>query len=404
MELTRRSLTFATTATVLIGLSAGCAAFGADTAQVPTFEVDPLWPMPLDYPYILGSVTGVAVDARDNIFIVTRRDRFTANTEIGATLEVPGGDCCIPSSPILQFDANGGLVREWGGPGQGYEWFQRPHGIAVDPEGNVWVGGSGTPTSADTHILKFSSNGTLLAQIGEPRSTPSSQSNTSFGGAARIAFDAGANEAYVADGFFNRRVVVLDMTTGAVKRFWGAYGNAPDDSDIGDYDPAAPPAQQFRTVTCALPSNDGMVYVCDRGNNRIQVFRTDGTFVTEKVIAPNTRGSVGTPQLGLSKDRGSVWDIAFSPDPDQRFLYVADGMNERIYIVDRQSLEVHTSFGTGGRYPSHFLAVGSVAVDSQGNVYTGEDEEGKRIQKFLNTGTGPVTAEHQGAVWPAGNR
>jgi DNA-binding beta-propeller fold protein YncE len=214
---------------------------------------------------------------------------------------------------------------------------------------------------------------------------------------ARIAFDAQANEVYVADGYINRRVVVLDMNTGAVKRFWGAYGRQPDDADIGEYNPTAPPAQQFRTVTCAVPSRDGMVYVCDRGNNRIQVFRKDGTYVTEKVIAPTTRGLVSA---GLSKDRGSVWDIAFSPDATQRFLYVADGMNERVWILDRATLEVQTTFGTGGRYPSHFQAVGSIAVDSQGNIYTGEDEEGKRVQKFRNTGVGPVRTLHQGAVWP----
>jgi DNA-binding beta-propeller fold protein YncE len=310
----------------------------------------------------------------------------------------------MPSPAVVEFNLAGTPVRQWGGPGDGYAWFQRPHGIAIDPQGNVWIGGSGAPAQgnnparADTHILKFSREGAFLATIGEVGAIPSSQSMTSFGGVARIAFDASANEAYLADGYLNRRVVVLDATTGAVKRFWGAYGNAPDDADIGPYDPTAAPAQQFRTVTCAEPSNDGMVYVCDRGNNRIQVFRKDGTFVNEVVIAPMTRGAVGQ---GLSKDRGSVWDIAFSPDRGQRFLYVADGMNERIYIVDRETLAVRTSFGTGGRYPSHFLAVGSVAVDAQGNVYTGEDEEGKRLQKFTNSGMGPVSAEHQGAVWPS---
>jgi DNA-binding beta-propeller fold protein YncE len=389
----------------------------ADTTDVPIFEVDATWPEPLEYPQILGAVTGVAVDSRDHVFVVTRQDRFTLNTEIGATLEVPGGECCVPSSPVLEFDPAGNLVRQWGGPSSQYTWFNRPHGIAVDPQGNVWLGGSGTPAAAggggrgggggggggqpaqhDTHILKFSGDGTFITQIGQAgAAAPNSQSTTSFGGVARIAFDADENEVYVADGYVNRRVVVLDMATGAVKRSWGAYGNPPDDADLGAYDPAAAPAQQFRTVTCALPSNDGLVYVCDRGNNRIQVFETDGTFVTETIIAPNTRGEVAA---GLSRDRGSVWDVAFSPDSDQRYLYVADGMNERVYILDRETLEMRTSFGTGGRYPSHFLAVGSLAVDSQGNVYTGEDEEGKRVQKFVNLGLGAVTAEHQGPVWP----
>lgn len=410
----RRNVTLGPTATaLLVGLSAGC---GDADAPVPTFEVA-LWPMPLEYPYILGAVTGVTVAPDGHVLVVTRQDHFNhagPGSEIGATTmgAVRSGQCCVPTQAVLEFDPDGNLVREWGGMqfdsggtlvreanprGGEYTWFARPHGIAVDPQGNVWIGGSGIPDSADTHILKFTRDGQFLLQIGQAGAAPNSQSTSSFGGVARIAFDAGANEAYVADGFFNRRVVVLDINTGEVKRHWGAYGNTPDDSDLGPYDPAAPPAQHFRTVTCAKPSNDGLVYVCDRGNNRIQVFRTDGTFVTEKIIAPATRGAVTER---LSKDRGSVWDVAFSPDAEQEFLYVADGINERVYILDRESLEVRTSFGVGGRYPSQFQAVGSIAVDSQGNIYTGEDEDGKRVQKFVNTGFGPVVAEHQGAVWP----
>jgi DNA-binding beta-propeller fold protein YncE len=193
----------------------------------------------------------------------------------------------------------------------------------------------------------------------------------------------------VADGYANRRVAVLDVATGAVKRSWGAYGNAPDDAQLGPYDPNAPPAQQFRTVTCAELSNDGLVYVCDQGNNRIQVFETDGAFVSEVVIAPATLGN------------GSVRDIAFSADEDQRFMYVTDNMNERVYILFRETLAVKTSFGVGGRYPSHFRELGGIAVDALGNVYTAEDGQGRRVQKFVNIGIGPVTAEHQGALYPA---
>ena len=228
--------------------------------------------------------------------------------------------------------------------------------------------------------------------IGAVGQAVSSQSNSGFGGAAGFSFDEEANEVFVADGYANRRVAVLDMSTGEVKRSWGAYGNAPDDSDLGPYDPMADPSPQFRSVTCAELSNDGLVYVCDRGNNRIQVFEKDGTFVTEVVIAPATLGS------------GSVWDLAFSPDRRQRFLYVADGMNERVHILDRGSLEVQTSFGVGGRYPGHFRELGSVAVDDDGNIYTAENGQGRRVQKFTNLGMGPVTAEHQGALYPAASR
>jgi DNA-binding beta-propeller fold protein YncE len=228
--------------------------------------------------------------------------------------------------------------------------------------------------------------------IGAVSQAPSSTSSSGFGGAAGFSFDEGANEVFVADGYANRRVAVLDMSTGEIKRSWGAYGNDPDDSDMGPYDPMAELSQQFRSVTCAELSNDGLVYVCDRGNNRIQVFEKDGTFVTEVVVAPATLGS------------GSVWDIAFSPDRRQRFLYVADGMNERVHLLDRGSLEEQTSFGVGGRYPGHFRELGSVAVDDDGNIYTAENGQGRRVQKFTNLGMGPVTAEHQGALYPAASR
>jgi DNA-binding beta-propeller fold protein YncE len=211
----------------------------------------------------------------------------------------------------------------------------------------------------------------------------------SFGGPAGFSFDAKANEAYVADGYRNHRVAVIDMTTGAVKRFWGAYGNKPDDSDSAKYDPAGPAPKQFGApVRCAQLSTDGLVYVCDTRNDRIQVFKKDGSFVKEKSIAPKT--------LGM----GSVWDIAFSRDPQQKYLYVADGMNMRVYIVDRQSLDVLTSFGDGGRQPGQFYAVHSVATDSKGNLYTTETYEGKRVQKFNFKGIGTVPTANQGVLWP----
>jgi DNA-binding beta-propeller fold protein YncE len=181
---------------------------------------------------------------------------------------------------------------------------------------------------------------------------------------------------------------VLDMESGQIKRFWGAYGNVPSDSNLGPYDPSAPPAQQFRNpVHCAEPSVDGLVYVCDRVNDRIQVFEKGGKFVKEKFIKPATRGD------------GSVWDIAFSRDPQQQYIYLADGKNEKVYVLDRQSLEILTAFGDGGRQPGQFFAVHSIATDSKGNIYTTETYEGKRIQKFVYKGMGIVTAD-QGVIWP----
>ncbi|MCA1789678.1 MAG: hypothetical protein LC667_07425, partial [Thioalkalivibrio sp.] len=171
--------------------------------------------------------------------------------------------------------------------------------------------------------------------------------------------------------------------------FWGAYGNVPSDDDTGPYNPDAPLIDQFRTpVHCAEPTMDGLVYVCDRPNNRIQVFQKDGTFVDEVQIAPRTLGD------------GAIWDISFSKDPAQTYMYVADGKNMKVYIMDRLSLEVLTSFGDGGRQPGLFFAVHSIVTDSQGNIYTTETYEGKRVQKFLYRGVGPIRALDQGAPWP----
>jgi DNA-binding beta-propeller fold protein YncE len=208
-----------------------------------------------------------------------------------------------------------------------------------------------------------------------------------FDRVAKVSLDITANEAYVADAG-NRRVAVIDMNTGAIRRAWGAYGERPAAGEIPLYDPAAAPARQFRNVHCAEPSADGHVYVCDRESNRIQVFRRDGTFLREKIVMPQTRGE------------GSVWDIALSRDPQQRFLYVADGSNMKVHILDRQSLDVLTSFGRGGRQPGQFFAVHSIATDSHGNLYTTETYEGKRLQKFVFRGIGPITAADQGVIWP----
>ena len=358
-------------------------------AEAPVFEVDPFWPQPLPNHWILGSVVGVGVDSRDHVFIVHRQAPLNERTEIGAAQDPPTGECCVPAPYVLEFDPEGNLVNAWGGPGEGYVWPASNHGITVDPMDNLWIGGNGP----DSHILKFSRDGKFLASYGEVGAEiPNSNSTTHFGRVAKVAFDAEAGEAYLADGYGNKRVAVLDMNTGELRRYWGAYGNEPDDARMGPYDPDAPLPRQFRNpVHCAEPARDGLVYVCDRQANRIQVFRRDGTFVEEVRIAPRTLGD------------GSTWDIAFSRDPAQRYMYVADGKNMKVYVMDRLKLEVLTSFGDGGRQPGLFFAVHSIATDSHGNIYTTETYEGKRVQKFLYKGLGPVTAMNQGAPWPVRN-
>jgi DNA-binding beta-propeller fold protein YncE len=369
-----------------VGQAALQAATQGGAVQAPRFEVDPFWPKPLPNHWILGSTIGVGVDARDHVFIIHRQETLNARTEVGATASPPIGECCTAAPPVLEFDPDGNLVNSWGGPGEGYTWPVSNHGISIDDKDNVWIGGNG---QGDSHILKFTHDGRFLLQIGVPGRGPNSTSMDAFGRVAKISFDVKAQEAYVADGYGNKRVAVLDMATGGIKRFWGAYGNRPDDANPGPYNPDAPIAQQFRNpVHCAEPSLDGLLYVCDRPNDRIQVFRKDGSFVKEVRIAPRTLGD------------GSVWDIAFSRDPAQKYLYLADGKNERIYVIDRASLEILYSFGDGGRQPGQFFAVHSIATDSRGNLYTTETYEGKRLQKFVYRGLATVTAKNRGVPWP----
>jgi DNA-binding beta-propeller fold protein YncE len=367
--------------------------------EAPYFEVDPLWPKPLPNHWVLGSTIGVWVDERDHVWIIHRGSATLGNNEKGLELSPPTGECCAAAPPVLEFDMAGNLVGHWGGPGQGYEWPTSNHGITVDHKGNVWIGGNGP---GDSQVLKFTRDGKFLMQVGkanarkgpnndkgEPTYVGGSNDQESFGRVAKIFVDAKANEAYLADGYLNKRVAVIDADTGKLKRYWGAYGNKPDDTNLGPYNPDAPPAKQFRNpVHCADLSVDQLLYVCDRVNNRLQVFRPDGTFVKEAFFAKR------------SLSEGAVWDVAFSRDPEQRYIFLADGRNMKIRVLNRQTLEELTSFGDGGRQPGQFYAVHSIAADSQGNLYTTETYEGKRVQRFVLRGMRPVTKKEQGTVWP----
>jgi DNA-binding beta-propeller fold protein YncE len=356
----------------------------APTVQAPMFEVDPLWPKPLPNHWLLGMTIGVWVDEQDNVWIIHRGAATLHANEKALDLKV--GECCTAAPPVLVFDQAGNLVRAWGGPGPGYEWPDSNHGVHVDYKGNVWIGGNG---AKDAQILKFTKDGKFLMQVGHYGKNAGSNNLENFGRVAKIWVDPKTNEAYIADGYLNKRVAVLDADTGKMKRYWGAYGNKPDDADLGKYDPTAPPPKQFRNpVHCVERTNDGLVYVCDRQADRIQVFRPDGTFVKEAFFAKNTLGS------------GSTWDIAFSRDPQQRYIFLADGTNEKVRIVLRETLEEITNFGDGGRQPGQFYGVHSIATDSKGNIYTTETYEGKRLQKFVYKGMGAVPLGNQGVVWP----
>ena len=366
--------------------SAGAAVGSGDSVMAPKFEVDPSFPKALPSNWVLGMSVGVAVDAEDHVWMVHRPPTISPN-ERGADQSPAMSACCTAAPPVLEFDQAGNVLRHWGGAvaGAPYEWPESNHGISIDYKGNVWIGAN---AGNDAHILKFTKDGKFIMQVGHSGKSTGSNDSVNFGAPAKIVVDAKANEAYVADGYKNRRVVVIDAETGKFKRFWSAYGNKPNDDPLGAYVPGETPRQVFRgPVHCAMPSSDGLVYVCDRQSNRIQVFRNDGTFVKEIFFALQTGGD------------GAVWDIAFSPDAAQKYLYVADGKNERVYIVDRASMSVLSSFGDGGRQPGQWFGAHSIATDSKGNIYTVETYEGRRLQKFVYKGVQKV-AKWQGVPWP----
>ena len=390
----RKIIAVAAFAAVTVGLGIGQAFLQrqaeaqGESVQAPRFEVDPLWPKPLPNNWLLGWTIGVWVDEQDYVWVIHRGAGGLNKNEIGAEINPPIAECCRTAPPVLVFDPDGNLVRAWGGPGPGYEWPQSNHGIHVDYKGNVWIGGNG---EKDAQILKFTKDGKFLLQVGHFGKNGGSNDPENFGRPAKIWVDPKTNEAYVADGYLNKRVAVIDADTGKMKRYWGAYGNKPDDTSLGPYDPKAPPAQQFRNpVHCIERANDGLVYVCDRQNDRLQVFQPDGTFVKEAFFAKNTLGA------------GSVWDIAFSKDPGQKFLMLADGQNERVRVILRETLEELASFGDGGRQPGQFYGVHSLASDSKGNLYTTETYEGKRVQKFVYKGISSQARGYQGVPWPRG--
>ncbi|MBZ5559367.1 MAG: hypothetical protein LAO77_19000 [Acidobacteriia bacterium] len=425
----------------VLAVAAGVAARGAHAqgrgGAAPSLRVNPLWPRPLPNHWVFGSITGVAVDAQDHIWVTHRgADSLEGNEKGMMATPTTSSVCCVAAPFVIEFDTAGKILSTFGGPGQGYQWPQSPGSLAVDAKGSVWVtaaglepppapgaargrantanvdpdapapargrgaagaapargaapaagrgrGGAAAPAGpADAHVIKFSKDGKFLLQIGTPGTMDGPDSQTTLNRPAAVAVDSVANEVYVADSG-NHRIVVFDSETGAYKRHWGAYGEKPTAAGGGAYDPNAAPSRQFRDVTCVDISKDGMVYVCDRTSDRIQVFQKNGTFVKEGILAKNTTGVTVTGQFGVVSSHGSVWDLAFSSDAQQRFLFVADGHNKVVRIVQRDTLAQVGSFGDGGRQPGRFLAVGSIATDSHGNVYTGEQHHGKRVQKWV---------------------
>ena len=368
----------------------------SQTGGVPQFQYDPTWPkQPFPNKWLIGDAVGVSVDSKDHIWIVHRTRKLLHGYEDQAMYDPPEADCCIPAPGVIEFDQAGTLVQAWGGPGpgadwpkslsgkppnpklvpgspSGYDWPESEHTVFADYRGNVWVGNNG-----GSHILKFTHDGKFLLQIGKKGQEQGSNDTENLLRPAGVDVDPKANEVYIADGYGNRRIVVFDANTGAYKRHWGGYGSRPDDSAPRTYTVGVL-SKQFNTVHCVRIGADDLVYVCDRGNNRIQVFKKDGTFVKEAVVTPNAL-------------RGGVMDIAFSPGPEQRFLYVADGRSDKVWILRRSDLQILGSFGHGGHYAGGFTIAHNIATDSKGNIYVAETLEGKRVQRFKYTGMGPAS-------------
>jgi DNA-binding beta-propeller fold protein YncE len=347
--------------------------------EIPKFEVDSSWPK-IPNGWVLGQVASAATDEQDNVWILHRPRVVRPGQKTGP--------------PVMEFDSAGNYIQGWGGPADGYDWPQSEHGIFVDYKGYVWIGGQGN----DDQILKFTKSGKFVMQIGKPGQKKTNQDTKNFWKPADIFVYPKTNELFVADGYGNKRIIVLDADSGAYKRMWGAFGSVPmDDQSAGEagrtavggidltripakeIDPSNPGPPQFSTVHGVKVSNDGLVYVSDRGGKRVQVFTLDGKFITQTYVDRWCEA----PHCGNGHTAAST---AFSPDPAQRFLYVASRSPERIWVYDRKTLQPLTSFGRPGVAPGEFYVLHHMTSDSKGNLYASEVEDGRRIQKFVFRG------------------
>jgi DNA-binding beta-propeller fold protein YncE len=333
--------------------------------QLPSLQVDPSWP---DWPetWIQGASAGIATDKLGNVWILHRPASVTDKRA-----------CCKAAPAVMEFDPAGKLLQSWIGPGEGYQWpaDNNEHGIYVDYKNNVWIAGRGANGSSENQILKFDNKGKFLLQIGRRSTGNDSNDTANLGQPADMAVYPNTNELFVADGYGNRRVIVFDADTGAYKRHWGAYGSKPDDTAPKTVSYEGQGNPQFNQVHHVRISTDGLVYVADRLNRRIQIFHIDGVFVKEVFVRRDSKETAGT-----------VSSLAFSADPQQQFLYVADQAENQILIFDRQTLRELGSVGRLGRYAGQFISPHNIATDSQGNLYVAEDLGGQRVQKFVFKG------------------
>jgi hypothetical protein len=440
----------------------------APGTTTPQFVVDPSWPQPLPHHWLLGQIGGLFVDRHDHVWVLNR-PRSLTNDEIGLSDAVPNAldsrkipvnglgferphgpaaDCCMAAPSVLEFDSAGKLLRAWGGPSDpgwmekhcraadGCVWPGNEHGIYVDANDNVWIGGNtaygGKPPEeggaeaagtgprapwatnklgADGFILKFDMDGNFKMRVGgTPHAFDSNDKDGGINGTpvfyqpADIVVDPATNRLYVADGYGNRRIVIADATTGKYIGHFGAYGNNPVDDAAAkaagrwpdDLAAGRTKPMFFRNpVHCVKIANDGRIYVCDRGNDRIQVFDKNSPQLGKPCSNPDGEagkcGFVGEQWISRKTETlpvmpGTAVSMSFSPDTAQSCLYVGDNTNQTIYILNRRNLTELGRLGKAGRMAGQFHWLHQVSPDSTGDLYTADVDTGKRIQKFLHYG------------------
>ena len=341
-------------------------------AEAPSFTLVPDWPKPLPHNWKLRPITGLTVDKQGHVWIA----QFAGTPPPGSVMAKyyhPDDSNCCGAPPIIEFDQEGNYVQGWGGPGKGYDWPKLPHGIYVDYKGFVWIAGTNSGDSADGQVLKFTRDGKFVMQIGHPGKSGGAADTSSFDRPANFSVDSKTNELFVADGYGNRRIIVLDADTGKFKRMWGAYGKPPVDkgpealnnfNGSDPVDPNGPPPPHFNSpVHCAVLAQDDLLYVCDRSNGRVQVFHTDGTYVREFLFKGHG-------------DSGGITDVVLWPDAKQTYLIAAS--SSAIFVLRRADGQVLSNIGQSEETFIHMLG-----MDQHGNLYTGEVNQ--RVQKWAPT-------------------
>jgi hypothetical protein len=362
-----------------------------DAQGAPIFKVDPFWPKPLPNRWSMQQVTGLYVDDKTGHVWFLNRGRVADGDEIGGGGNPPRIDCCVRGPEAIELDQEGNVVSSFGGPGYDPKWPTALQTILVDREGNVWIAG----TAAQDSILKFSHDGKLLWDFGHrpPKEgfKETNQNTDMLVSKGRFNLDEDAQEIYIIN---SKRVLVYDMNTGAFKRGWGGHGmplSEVTNDPISSYEFTGGPPPEEKNFVPDLHfvefDKDGLVYIGERGQNRISIYTKQGQWVKDYYVSPNTPSQRATNCGGLAKTDmppcGTTYKMVFSKDPEQKYMYVADGTNNHVWILDHKTGKTLGSFGSNGKYAGQLHWINAIGTDMQGNIYTGEVEQAKRIQKFV---------------------